>query len=333
MKVLSLCIPSYNMEAYLGRCLDSLLAEEVIDKLEIIIVNDGSKDRTLEIANAYRDRYPQSVVVVDKPNGHYGSTVNAALKVATGRYFRLLDADDWFNTQTLIDFVKVLEEHEADCFVTRYSVHYEGENKIVEQPAGQFSGHYSLDTFHLPEHFFMMHCLTWQLELLKRSNYRQTEGICYTDSQFVCYPMRNAKTIYFFDRSLYQYHRGRSDQSVSRRSVARNFHHYERLLEGFHTNFMAENPSWNCNALDAQAFYIYHCTTNLLRSGILYNEANTEREATMRKLFAQFAERYPKQAQRLQNHRLYIKIWHRWPRLGRWLLAPCRKYYTVKFSR
>ena len=96
MKVLSLCIPSYNMEAYLGRCVDSLLAEEVIDKLEIIIVNDGSKDRTLEIANAYRDRYPQSVVVVDKPNGHYGSTVNAALKVATGRYFRLLDADDWF---------------------------------------------------------------------------------------------------------------------------------------------------------------------------------------------------------------------------------------------
>lgn len=332
MKVLSICIPSYNMEAYLGRCVDSLLAEEILDKLEIIIVNDGSKDRTLEIANSYKARYPQSVVVVDKPNGHYGSTVNAALQVATGRYFRLLDADDWFNTETLIEFVGHLEQQDVDCFVTRYSVHFEAENKIVDQPTGLHSGLYTLDKFELPESFLMMHCLTWKLALLKDMNYRQTEGICYTDSQFVCFPMRHARTIYFLDRSLYQYHRGRSEQSVSRRSIARNFHHYELLLEGFHANFMTENPSWNCNALDAQTFYIFHCTTNLLRSGILYNGYDEQREAAMRKLFGLLGERYPQRHARLLRHRLYVKIWHDWPRLQRWLLAPCRYYYKLKFS-
>ena len=82
-KLLSICIPSYNMEQYLHRCVDSMLVDEVLEQLEIIIVNDGSKDSTLAIANDYKQRYPQSVVVIDKPNGHYGSCINASLKIAT----------------------------------------------------------------------------------------------------------------------------------------------------------------------------------------------------------------------------------------------------------
>ena len=75
-KVLSVCVPSYNMEKYLNRCIDSFLVPEVLDQLEIIIVNDGSTDGTLSIANEYKTKYPQSIVVIDKPNGHYGSCVN-----------------------------------------------------------------------------------------------------------------------------------------------------------------------------------------------------------------------------------------------------------------
>ena len=99
---MSICIPSYNMEQYLSRCVDSMLVDEVLDQLEIIIVNDGSKDGTLAIANDYKQRYPQSVVVIDKPNGHYGSCINASLKVATGKYFRIVDADDWVDSQWLM---------------------------------------------------------------------------------------------------------------------------------------------------------------------------------------------------------------------------------------
>ena len=107
-KVLSVCVPSYNMEKYLNRCIDSFLVPEVLDRLELIIVNDGSTDKTLSIANDYKARYPQTIVVIDKPNGHYGSCVNASLKVATGKYFRIVDADDWVDSKAMVEFVHAL---------------------------------------------------------------------------------------------------------------------------------------------------------------------------------------------------------------------------------
>ena len=118
------------MEKYLNRCVDSLLALDILDDIEIIIVNDGSKDATLSIANQYKVQYPNSVVVIDKPNGHYGSTVNAALKVATGKYFRILDADDWFDTEAFVVFVNKLKDIDVDCVYTNFSEHNELKNKI-----------------------------------------------------------------------------------------------------------------------------------------------------------------------------------------------------------
>ena len=129
-KVLSICIPSYNMEKYLNRCVDSMLVEEVLDQLEIIIVNDGSKDGTLAIANDYKQRYPQSVVVIDKPNGHYGSCINASLKVATGKYFRTVDADDWVDSKALVEFVHTLSKIDVDCVCTKYATRWDGGMKI-----------------------------------------------------------------------------------------------------------------------------------------------------------------------------------------------------------
>ena len=83
-KVISILIPTYNMEKYLGRCLDSLLIEE-IDIVEVIVINDGSKDRSSEIAHSYEERFPNSFVVIDKENGNYGSCINAGLSRASGK--------------------------------------------------------------------------------------------------------------------------------------------------------------------------------------------------------------------------------------------------------
>lgn len=86
-KTLSIIIPSYNMEAYLPQCLDSLLGPDVpVELLDIIVVNDGSRDRTSEIAHSYANRYPDSIRVIDKANGNYGSCINAALPTARGRW-------------------------------------------------------------------------------------------------------------------------------------------------------------------------------------------------------------------------------------------------------
>ena len=90
MKLLSLAIAAYNMEAFLDQCLKSVTRFDIPDSLEVIVVNDGSKDRTSEIAHAYQKMRPDIIQVIDKENGHYGSCINKGLEVATGKYFRPL---------------------------------------------------------------------------------------------------------------------------------------------------------------------------------------------------------------------------------------------------
>ena len=97
-KILTIIIPTYNMEQYLRKCLDSLIvSEENMQRLEVLVVNDGSKDSSSAIGHEYEAKYPQTFRVIDKENGNYGSCVNRGLKEATGKYVKVLDADDYFD--------------------------------------------------------------------------------------------------------------------------------------------------------------------------------------------------------------------------------------------
>lgn len=233
-KLLSVCIPSYNMEVYLARNVDSfLVATDVLDYLELIIVNDGSKDRTLEIACSYKVQYPDTVVVIDKPNGHYGSCVNAALKVATGKYFRIVDADDWVDASALRLVIQSLREIDADMVYTQYSTYHEAigtshlEEDVAHMPWGKTV---SLNEV-VFDKYLHMHQVTYRLDLLKQINYRQTEGVCYTDTEYDFIPCIHARTIHPIQTSLYQYFVGRGDQSMAPGVIARNFMHLYRVLD------------------------------------------------------------------------------------------------------
>ena len=233
-KVLSVCIPSYNMEGYLKRNLDSFVAaSEVLDKVEIIIVNDGSQDRTLEIANSYKSRFPNSIVVVNKANGHYGSCVNVSLKIASGKYFRIVDGDDWVDTNALVYVIKELERVNADIIYTKYSSFHEiSDNTTIEEDAADFKWRQELSLNDVRfEKYLHMHQLTYRLDLLKRINYRQTEGVCYTDTEYDFIPCVNAKTIYCIPVSLYQYFVGRDDQSMAPKVISNNFLHLYKVLD------------------------------------------------------------------------------------------------------
>ena len=104
-KILTISIAAYNMEQYIEHTLNSLIDEHIIDLLEIFVVDDGSMDRTLEIAMQYAKRYPQSIYPIHKENGGYGSTINTSVKLATGKYFKLLDGDDWYAKENLPAFI------------------------------------------------------------------------------------------------------------------------------------------------------------------------------------------------------------------------------------
>ena len=128
-KLLSIIIPSYNMEALLPRCLDSLLASGSKEAFEAIVVNDGSTDGTLDVAMSYRDAHPECIRVIDKPNGNYGSTVNAALPEARGKYVKILDADDEFLPGSLASFIEALSGTDADMAVTHFAIYLSLRNK------------------------------------------------------------------------------------------------------------------------------------------------------------------------------------------------------------
>ena len=98
MKCLTITVPCFNSQDYIKRCMDSLLVGG--NDVEIIIVDDGSTDKTAEIADKYREQYPDIVRVVHKENGGHGSGVNKGLELATGMYFKVVDSDDWLDTNS-----------------------------------------------------------------------------------------------------------------------------------------------------------------------------------------------------------------------------------------
>ena len=106
-KILTIVIPTYNMEKYLDKCLTSLLFndKDLLKQLEVLVVIDGSKDRSSLIAHSYEKKYPETFRVIDKENGTYVSCIKRGLKEATGKYIKILDADDSFDTTNLRSFI------------------------------------------------------------------------------------------------------------------------------------------------------------------------------------------------------------------------------------
>ena len=119
-KIVSFIIPSYNVEKYLNVCLTSFLNKEVLDQIEVIVVDDGSKDQTAQIARTYIEQYPQVFRLISKENGGHGSAINAGTAQAVGRYLKVIDADDWVVTENLKEFVDKLADCSADVVLNPY---------------------------------------------------------------------------------------------------------------------------------------------------------------------------------------------------------------------
>ncbi|MBP5211147.1 MAG: glycosyltransferase family 2 protein [Bacteroidales bacterium] len=253
-KLLSIIIPSYNMEDLLPRCLDSLLASGAGDSFEAIVVNDGSRDGTLALANSYRERYPDCIRVIDKPNGNYGSTVNAALPVASGKYVKILDADDWFNSAALAKFIGELASTDADMVVTHFTlihpknVRETAKYNLYGREPFTYGKTYPLDKVlsHGCIRFFLMHSLAYRTDLLRENGYVQTEGCSYTDLEWDVYPLFYADSIVFFNTNLYQYNLDREGQTMDPKVLSRSLDQLERVTDNiflFYENFPRETLS------------------------------------------------------------------------------------------
>ena len=214
-KLLTLIIPTYNMERYLKKCLDSLLVARNLDCLEVLVVNDGSKDASSAIAHEYSEKYPRSIRVIDKENGNYGSCINRGVAEGCGKYVKILDADDHFDTQVLDDVLEQMKTVDADLFLTdTVQIHEDGsfvlknDFSIPPMQVVDFGGYTKVDE--LP-----MHSIAYKLENVRRLGYRQTEGISYTDTEWAFFPMEAVKTCFYFPKVLYRYLIGRAGQTMA----------------------------------------------------------------------------------------------------------------------
>lgn len=228
-KLLTVVIPTYNMEKYLHRCLDSLLVpNEQMQLLEVLVVNDGSKDSSSEIAHEYEAKFPETFRVIDKENGNYGSCVNSGLAEATGKYIKILDADDWFENVAFVKYLDAIKDLDVDLVLNeRVFVRPSGE--VVKRSVSPFPESVGFDFFPSKE-LPVMHCVAYKTENLRKIGYRQTEGISYTDRQWVFTPISTVKKAFFVRENLYMYLVGREGQTMTPATMLRNMSHQTKGL-------------------------------------------------------------------------------------------------------
>ena len=218
MKLISFVVPCYNSSSYMHHALDTIL--EIKEDIELIIVNDGSTDDTLKIAKEYQKKYPKVIKVIDKENGGHGSGVNAGLGIASGKYFKVVDSDDWVDTSSLKKVVATLKKHDVDMLIVNYVYEKEGSPKEMgylnvfkenEIFTWQEVGHFKVSEY------LLMHSVFYKTSLLKEIHLTLPEHTFYVDNIFVYYPLPFVKTMYYLNVPLYRYFIGRTDQSVNER--------------------------------------------------------------------------------------------------------------------
>lgn len=235
-KVLTILVPVYNTEKYLKRCLDSILLKEILNDIDVILVNDGSKDSSVEILKQYEKEYPDVVTVVDKENGGHGSTVNKGIELAKTKYFRVLDSDDWVNCEDFILFVKRLKKEDADLVVTNYRQEHIYNSSSIFLPYKNLKENkvYDFNKFDLKilnGEYFVMATSTYKLSVLKNSKVKLMEKTFYVDMIYNIVPIPKVKNFVFYDLDIYRYFIGRKDQSMNLQSFVRNQDHHERVMK------------------------------------------------------------------------------------------------------
>ena len=222
MKLLSIGIPSYNSEGFMRKCIDSLLVGG--EEVEIIIVNDGSKDGTAVIADEYAAKYPTIVKAVHQENGGHGEAVNAGLRNATGLYYKVVDSDDWVNEEAYLAILKKLAElvksgNMVDMFISNYVYEKEGKKrkKVMQYrtafPTDQIFTWDDVKFLHVGQ-YILMHSVIYRTQMLKDCGLELPKHTFYVDNIYVYHPLPYVKKMYYMDVNFYRYYIGREGQSV-----------------------------------------------------------------------------------------------------------------------
>lgn len=236
-KVLTISVAAYNVEQFIEECLQSFAIEDLKDQLEVLVIDDGSTDRTVALAKKYEKKYPETFRVITKENGGHGSTVNRGMKEATGTFFKTVDGDDWVEKEGLRSLVRYLGhcKSKPDIVVTDYHWVDWHNAKVIKTITTDFKGKCSEKVYDFRDIagkvYLNMHAVTFRTELLKSHPFALTEHCFYVDAQYVLYPIPYVQTIVFLENPVYQYRLGMDGQSMNLANMQKNCSHHETVLQ------------------------------------------------------------------------------------------------------
>ena len=230
-KILSISVAAYNLEKLISKNIESFVNSEVRDKLEIIVTDDESKDDTAKIVKEYEKKYPGIVRLIQQKNAGPGSTVNSGIKNATGKYFKMVDGDDWVVTENLAKIIEFLEKTDVDMVITNYQVFSNKDEKVIENCKFELPYNKKLDfTDYCTKLDLAMHAVMFKTSILKENEITLDNGF-YTDTEYVLLPAEYIKTFAYLNLDLYVYLVAQANQSVSVQSMKKNIKMHEQVLE------------------------------------------------------------------------------------------------------
>ncbi len=230
-KTLTISIAAYNVENYIRKTLDSLIDDNIIDDLEIFIVDDGGTDKTLDIAKEYAEKYPKSIFPVHKENGGYGSTINTSIELATGKYFKQLDGDDWYDSESLKELINVMRRVSVDCIITDFIEYNEvsGKSSYIHFLNNIKDGEYKLNKSGINSRL-SVYTATFKTELLKNMPNRLLEHCFYTDIEYSALPIPYIDTVYVMHKPIYVYRIGAEGQSMNVSGIMKHYKEHSKVF-------------------------------------------------------------------------------------------------------
>lgn len=242
-KVLTISVACYNLKHLVDSMILSVINSKHKDDIELLLINDGGKQDSLDILKNWESKYPNTIKVITKENGGPGSTINEGIKQATGKYFKVVDGDDWVDTDNLSDFVEFLQSVDSDMIISNYSFFHEAKKMIIKtfsfdlpiKSVNKFDSFSSL----IPN---QMHAICYKTSIIKEAKIR-IDNCFYTDVEYVLLPIKAVKTFAYFDKTIYVYRVGQEEQSVNYKNMIKNRSQHELVLNRLLNEYNQEYSS------------------------------------------------------------------------------------------
>jgi glycosyltransferase involved in cell wall biosynthesis len=238
-KLLTVVVPVYKVEKFINKCLDSLIVpDELMEKLEVIVVNDGTPDNSAIMAKEYEKKYPQTFRVIDKENGGHGSAWNRGVAEATGLYLRFLDSDDWFDQNDFPKLMNKLQSCDADVVFCNIDKHYANKGYVKKKTLApmkdgetQRIADFNWGEWKNESKVFDFWYCTYRTSMIKSVHPLFQEKIFYDDAILFIAPMILGETFVYYDLTIYHYLIGREGQTMNFKSQVSHAKDYIKVCK------------------------------------------------------------------------------------------------------